>query len=73
MLNLSLLGCLLLNLHILTLFRVKVGRGSGDPIFLSSDCFSWVKISLQVKFHPPGLPRSGRFMVGDNSTHFNPI
>ena len=28
--------------------------------------FSLVKISLHVEFHPPGLPRSGRFMVGDN-------
>ena len=38
MLNLSLLGCLLLNLHILTLFRVKVvvvvgGGGQVTPIF----------------------------------------
>ena len=27
--------------------------------------FSWVEISLRVKFHPPGLTKSGRFMVGD--------
>ena len=35
------------------------------PIFLFQISFSWVEISLQVEFHPPGLPRSGRFMVGD--------
>ena len=27
--------------------------------------FGWVEISLQVEVHPPGLPRSGRFVVGD--------
>ena len=63
--NFSLLECLKLKLNILTLFRVKVG-GSGEPIFFLQISFSWVEIRLQVEFHPPGLPRSGRFMVGDN-------
>ena len=45
--NFCLLSHLELKLDLLTLFWVKVGRGSGDPIFSSSsDCFSWVKISL---------------------------
>lgn len=34
------------------------------PIFLQIS-FSWVEKSLQVEFHPTGLPRSGRFMVWD--------
>ena len=33
--------------------------------------FSWVQISLHVEFHPPGLPRSGRFMVGDKTRQQN--
>ena len=32
------------------------------PNFLLQITFSWVEISLHVKFHPPGLPRSGRFI-----------
>ena len=36
------------------------------PVFFLHISFSWVEISLQAKFHPPGLPRIGRFMVGDN-------
>ena len=66
----SLLGCLELKLHILTLFRVKWGRGSGDPnFFLLQISFSWVKISFHVEFHLPGFPGSalkgfGGWVVG---------
>jgi hypothetical protein len=35
------------------------------PFFLLHVSFSWVEISLHVEFHPLGLPRGGRFMVGD--------
>ncbi len=35
---------------------------SGDPNFFLQISFSWVEISLHVEFHPPGLPRSGRFI-----------
>ena len=40
--------------------------GLPDPIFFLQISFSWVEIRLQVEFHPPGLPRSGSSMVGDN-------
>ena len=62
--NFSLLGCLELKLHILTLFRVKWGRGSGDPNFFLQISFSWVKMSFHVEFHPPGLPGTGQKVCG---------
>ncbi len=37
------------------------GGGQGTRIY-----FSWVETSWKVEFHPPRLPRHGRFMVGDN-------
>ena len=40
--------------------------GLGDPNFFLHVSFSWVEISLHVKFHSPGLPRSDRFMVGED-------
>jgi hypothetical protein len=63
--NFSLLGCLELLLLFLTLFRVKGGGGSGDPNFFLHISFNWVEISLHAEFEPLGLPRSGRFMVGE--------
>ena len=33
----------------------------------SQSCDFFLEIRLQVEFHPPGLPRSGRFMVGDKT------
>ena len=61
--NFTFLGCLELKLHILTLFRVKLGRGGGgDPNFFLQIYFSWVEIILHIEFHLPGLPRSGRFI-----------
>ena len=62
--NFRLLGCLELLLLFLTLFRVK-GGGSGDPNFFLHISFSWVEIILLAEFEPLGLPRSGRFMVGE--------
>ena len=74
--NFSLLGCLELLLLFLTLFRVK-GGGGGDPNFFLHISFSWVEISLHAEFEPLGLPRSGRFMVGEtkkqDKTSFNEI
>ena len=61
--NFSLLGCLEPKLQSLTLF--KGGGGQVTPIFFLQISFSWVEMSLHVEFHPPGLPISGRFMVGD--------
>ena len=67
--NFSLLGCLELLSVFLTLFRLKVWGGGGgvDPNFFLHISFGWVEISLHVEFHLLGLPRSGRFMVGDKS------
>ena len=45
-----------------------MGRGSGDPNFFLHISFSWVEISLHAEFEPLGLPRSGRFMVGETKT-----
>ena len=42
-----------------------MGLGLGNPNFFLHISFSWAEISFHVEFHPPGLPRSGRFMVGD--------
>ena len=42
--------------------RLGGGGGAGDPNFFLQIYFSWVQISLQVEFHTPGLPRSGRFI-----------
>ena len=41
--------------------------GGGNPIFFLHISFSWAEISFHVEFHLPGLPRSGRFMVGDKT------
>jgi hypothetical protein len=49
------------------------GGGSGNPNFFLHISFSWVEMSLYVEFHPPGLPRSGRSMVGDKSNDKNSI
>ena len=62
--NFSLLGCLELKLHILTLFRIKVGRGSDNPNCFLQISFSWVKMSFHVEFHPPGLPGTGQKVCG---------
>ena len=43
------------------------GGGLGDPNCFLHISFNWVEISLHFEFHPPGLPRGGRFMVGDNN------
>ena len=40
----------------------KFNRLIKELVYCSGSC---VEIRLQVEFHPPGLPRSGRFMVGD--------
>ena len=61
--NVSLLGCLEPKLHILTLFRVKVG-GGGDPNFFLQISFSLVKLSFYVKFYHPGLPGSAFKVFG---------
>ena len=59
------IGCQELILLCCTLFTVGGrGGGSGDLIFFHIS-FSWVDISLHVEFHPAGLLRSCRFMVGD--------
>ena len=64
--NFTLLGCLELSFLLLTLFSVVFGGGGlGNPNFFLHISFSWAEISFHVEFHPPGLPRSGRFMVGD--------
>ena len=68
--NLSLLACLEPKLHILTLFRVKVGWGgeggwgSGNPNFFLQIYFSLVKMSFHVESHPPGLPGTGQKVCG---------
>ena len=59
----SLLGCLELKLHILTLFRVKVWEGEGPNFFLQIS-FSWVKMSFHIEFYPTGLPRTGQKVCG---------
>ena len=56
--NFSLLESLELDLHILTLFRIKVGRGSDNPNCFLQISFSWAKMSFHVEFHLPGLPGS---------------
>ena len=38
---------------------------SGEPNFFLHISFSWVEIILLAEFEPLGLPRSGRFMVGE--------
>ena len=64
--NFSLLGCLELKLHILTLLRVEVGRGggAGDPNFFLQISFSWVKMSFYVEIQPPMFPRTGQKVCG---------
>ena len=34
------------------------GGWFGDPNFFLHISFSWVEISFNVEFHPPGLPRT---------------
>ena len=45
-----------------------MGGGLVTSIFLLHISFSKVEISLYVEFHPPGLPKSCSFMVGDKQT-----
>ena len=63
MLNFSPLGYIELLLNLLNPIEV----GGGSSYFPPHISFSCVEISLHVEFHPPGLPRSGSFMVGDKN------
>ena len=49
----------------LLILSLGFGGGGGGAIFVLHIYFIWVEISLHVEFHPDGLPRSCRFMVGD--------
>ena len=40
---------------------------AGDVNFFLHISFGCVIISLHVKFRPSGLPRSGRYIAGDNN------
>ena len=48
--------------------KIASSQGWGDPNYVLHISLSWVEISLHFEFHPPGLPRSGRFMIGDKTT-----
>ena len=58
-------------------------RGGFNPIFNGDEeggghffldiYLSWVEIRLYAKFHNPGVPRRGRFMVGDKTATTNSI
>ena len=52
----------------LTLFRLG---GSDDPNFCRLIYSNWVEISILFQSQLPTLPRSGRFMVGDEKETTN--
>jgi hypothetical protein len=57
---------------VLTLFSTEMKKGGGGHFFLDI-YLSWVEIRLYAKFHNPGVPRRGRFMVGDKTATTNSI
>ena len=45
---------------------MRLGGWEWDPKFFLHINFNWVKISLHVKFHPPGLPISVELGLGQS-------